>query len=75
MHLLNGYINGYLEYRKPDSVWAEWVPNTFPFYNLAPESRFWFVDSALSFPFLDCNLGNKVIIFLFLDCNLGNKAL
>ena len=26
-----------LESRRPDFVWVEWVLNTFPFYNLAPE--------------------------------------
>ena len=40
MHHLNGNINGHLESRRLDSVWAEWVPNTFPFCNLAPKSRF-----------------------------------
>ena len=28
-----------LESRRPDSVWAEWVLNTFPFHNLALELR------------------------------------
>ena len=28
-----------LESRRPDSVWAEQVPNTFPFRNLAPELK------------------------------------
>ena len=28
-----------LESRRPDFVWAEWVPNTFPFRNLASELR------------------------------------
>ena len=28
-----------LESRRPDSVWAEWVPNTFPIRNLALELR------------------------------------
>ena len=60
MHLLNGYVNGQLEFRRPDSVWTEWASNTFPFRNLDPESRFWFVDSALYF-LLDCNLGNKAL--------------
>ena len=39
--------NGHLESRKQDSVWAEWVPNTFPFCNLTPELRF--LDSRLVF--------------------------
>ena len=29
-----------LEFRRLDSVWAEWVPNTFPFRNLAPSLEF-----------------------------------
>ena len=45
MYHSNGYINGYFKSRRLDSIWAEWVPNnnTFPFCNLAPESKFWFV--------------------------------
>ena len=39
--------NGHLESRKQDSVWAECVPNTFPFCNLTPELRF--LDSRLVF--------------------------
>ena len=72
MHHLNGYINDHLESRRPDFVWVEWVPNTFPFRNLAPKSRFLFLNNALSF-LLDCNLGNKVCNFPFLDCNLGKS--
>ena len=65
-------INYHLEPKRPDFVLAEWVPNTIPFCNLAPKSRFWFVNSALSF-LLDCNLGNKAYNFPFLDCNLGKS--
>ena len=65
MHHLNGYINGHLKSRRANSIWIEWVPNTFPFYNQAPGSRFWLVDSVLSFPFLDCNLGNKA---MYISC-------
>ena len=61
MHHFNGYINGHLESRRLDFVWVEWVSNTFLFCNLAPESRFWFIDNALSFSFLDCNLGSKAL--------------
>ena len=28
------------ESKRPDSIWTEWVPNTFPFHNLAFEFRF-----------------------------------
>ena len=76
MHHLNGYINGHLESRKSDSFWTEWVPNTFPFYNLAPESRFWFIDSALSFLYFQIVIQEmKPYNFPLLNCNLGNKAL
>ena len=75
MHHSNAYINGHLESKRPDFVWAVWVPNIFPFGNLALESRFWFVENALSFSFLDCNLEIKSCNFPFLDCNLGNIAL
>ena len=37
------------ESKRPNSVWAEWVPNTFPFHNLASKFRsFGQVDLALS---------------------------
>ena len=75
MHHSNAYINGHLESKRPDFVWAVWVPNIFPFGNLALEYRFWFVENALSFSFLDCNLEIKSCNFPFLDCNLGNIAL
>ena len=30
------------ESRRPDSIWAEWVPNTFPFRNLTLDFTFYF---------------------------------
>ena len=42
-----------LEFRIPDFVWVEWVPNTFPFHNLASElSYFGQVDLCLIFVFI-----------------------
>ena len=76
MHHLNGYINGHLESRRSDFVWTKSVPNTFPFYNLALESRFWFIDSALSFLCFQIVIQEmKPCNFPLLNYNIGNKAL
>ena len=40
MHDMHSIVHWSQESKKPDFVWAEWVPNTFPFYNLASEFRF-----------------------------------
>ena len=40
MCILKKYINGHLESKRPNFVWAEWVPNTFSSHNLAPKLRF-----------------------------------
>jgi len=39
IHIMQKRVYWPLESRRPDSIWAEWVPNTFPFCNLAPELR------------------------------------
>ena len=39
------------ESRRPDSIWMEWMPNTFPFRNLAPDLDYWLSRSSLVFTF------------------------
>ena len=39
IHIMQKRVYWSLESRRPDFVWAEWVPNTFPFYNLDPELK------------------------------------
>ena len=44
------------ESRRPDLVWVEWVPNIFPFRNLASGfSFFGLVDLALSLFWVESN--------------------
>ena len=40
MHDMHNIVHWWQESRRPDFVWAEWVPNTFPFRNLASGFRF-----------------------------------
>ena len=37
IHDMHKKVHWSQESRRPDFVWAEWVPNTFPFHNLASE--------------------------------------
>ena len=37
IHVMHKGVHWTQESRRPDYVWAEWVPNTFPFRNLASE--------------------------------------
>ena len=37
IHIMHKGVHWSLESRRPDPIYAEWVPNTFPFYNLASE--------------------------------------
>ena len=64
-----------LESRRPDSVWAEWVPNTFLFHNLALKLRiFGQVDQCLVFLILvDCNQ-DQIFVFFCIDCNQDPKS-
>ena len=39
IHIMQKRVYWSLESGRLDSVWAEWVPNTFSFRNLAPELR------------------------------------
>ena len=37
IHVMHKGVHWTQESRRPDYVWAEWMPNTFPFRNLASE--------------------------------------
>ena len=38
-NIMHKRVYGSLEPRRPNSIWAKWVPNTFLFCNLAPKLR------------------------------------
>ena len=62
------------EFSRPDSVWEEWVPNTFPFRNLTFECRsFGQVDLALFlFYFRQIVIKTKSHVIIWYDPKLCN---
>ena len=53
IHVMHKGVHWSQESRRPDSVWVEWVPNTFSFRNLAFEfTVFGLVDLDFIFVFI-----------------------
>ena len=67
IHIMHKRIYWSLEFRRPDSIWAKWVPNTFLFRNLASELSFFWIGRlmlCLYFYFwVDCNQDKKLCNF------------
>ena len=74
MHDMHNIVHWSQESRRPNFVWAEWVPNTLPFSSLASGFRFLVqqIQPYLHLFWVECNQDNRSCKYL-VGCNQDPK--